>query len=160
MVVFHMVALVEHISDNMIVRYTFITRRNPFAENFADAVGQCALAGNTWETGVGRGMNKVIDKRRAISRGETLHLVADIGVPGEKSGFIKRTRRRFENKTFIAVKSSYVSAREFGGENDYYGGERSWCRFGANMTLSGRMGHHESDLLYGREETTVSLLDR
>jgi hypothetical protein len=47
---------------------------------------------------------------------------------------------------------------QFGGENDDYSGERSSHRFGANMALSGGMGHYEHNLLSGREETIISLL--
>ena len=104
-------------------------------------------------------MNKVVDERKTASRREILSLVADVCVPGEKGGLIKRNRRRFESDIFVAVRCSYVSTCEFGGENDDYSGERSSQRFGAKMTLSGGMEHCEHNLLSGREETTISLLD-
>jgi hypothetical protein len=95
----------------MMVWYTFITSRNPFAEYFADTAGQCVLSGNTREKSVGGGVNKVVDERKAASRCEILSLVADVCVPGEKGGLKKRNRRRFESKTFVAVRCSYVSIR-------------------------------------------------
>jgi hypothetical protein len=70
----------------MMVWYTFITSRNPFAEYFADTAGQCVLSGNTREKSVGGGVNKVVDERKAASRCEILSLVADVCVPGEKGG--------------------------------------------------------------------------
>jgi hypothetical protein len=138
------------------VWYTFITSRNPFAEYFADTISQCVLAGNTRKRSVGGGVNKAVDERKAVSRREILSLVVDVCVPGEKGGLKKRNRRRFESKTFVAVRCSYVSTREFGGENDDYSGERSSQRFGANMTQSGGMGHYEHNLLSGREKAIIA----
>lgn len=126
-------------------------------EHFADAVGQCILAGDARGRSVGRGVNKVVGKRKAVSGGKVLSPVANAGIPGEKGGLIKRTRRRFESKTSIAVRSPYVSALEFGRENDDNGGKRSRRRFGANEALSGGMGNHKANLL-SREEGTVILL--
>ena len=93
---------------------------------------------------IGRSVNEVVEKRKAVSGNKFLHLVVDVGVPGEEGGLIKRIRRRFESKVFITMRSSYTSTREFGGEDDNYSGERSrW----ATIIMSGRVGNRKPNSL-------------
>lgn len=94
-------------------------------------------------------MNEVIDKRKAISGRELFRLVLNLGIPGEKGGLVKRIRRRSENEGFVSMRSSYIPARKFGGENDGYGGERSRWRLDTSMELSSGIGNCKLNLLSG-----------
>jgi len=95
-------------------------------------------------------VNEVVDKREAVSRCEILQLAADVGVPSEKGGLVKRTLRGYQSKMFTPVRGSYPPALEFRGEDDDYGSERSRWLSGAKMAPSGKLGHRKRNLLFGR----------